>query len=173
MKIILIPIQQLKEAYISRPHTDNDTTNFKLARVGDFPWHVTVVVKYSHDYMTPYPFYYSGFILNERWIVTSAHIIATAYSIQVDVGTVNISDPLLSVYPDAYTLHPEFNNVTLENNIALLRLAGEDILNFTKKTAIGKFSPIELPERDQIDELLQEEEYTAFVSAFSFVTPSE
>lgn len=84
-----------------------------------------------------------------------------------------MSDPLLSVYPDAYTLHPKFNNVTLENNIALLRLSDENILKFASKKAIGKFKPINLPKQDLIDEMLQREEYTAFMSAFSFVTPSK
>lgn len=123
--------------------------------------------------MTPFPFYYSGFILNERWIIAPAHIIATAYSIRVDVGSVNISDPLVSVYPDAYTLHPKFNNKTLKNNIALLQLTGENTLDFTSIRAIGKFAPIDLPRKSQIEKTFLEGEHTAFVSGFAFVNPSK
>lgn len=150
--------------YISRLHTDSDVSNFTLAENGDFPWHATIIIKYTDNTMTPYPSYFSGVILNEKWIIAPAKVIENAHSIRVDVGTVNITEPMLSVYPDAYTLHPEFDGNKYENNIALLRLSGDNVLDYTKRRA--KFSPIRLPQRRQFNESFVG--FAAYISSYKF-----
>lgn len=106
-------ILQLKNGYNAKHHTDSDTSDFLCANVEDFPWHASVVIKYLKNKLTPYPLYHSGVILNEKWIIVAAHVIAGAVSIRVDVGSVNLSNPLVSVYPDAYIMAKNISEITL------------------------------------------------------------
>lgn len=163
----------MKMGYNSKVFTDSDTLDFLCANTGDFPWHTSLAIKYQKNDLTPYPSYHAGVILNEKWVIASAYAIAGAASIRIDVGSVNISDPLVSVYPDAYILHSNYSKNKFKNNIALLRLSGENILDFTTKESKGKFLPIHLPRKDQIKKHFLLFESTAIMSAYKFVKPSE
>lgn len=70
---------------------------------------------------------------------------------------------MLSIYPDAYTLHPEFDGNKYENNIALLRLSGDNVLDYAKRKV--KFSPIRLP---QVNESFMGSEFEAYISSYKF-----
>lgn len=94
-----------------------------------------------------------------------------ASSIRVDVGSINIKEKILSVFPDAYTLHPEFDANKFENNIALLRLSGDNILDYTNKEAT--FAPIRLPQKRQINESFMGLEFEAHLSSYRFSKPSK
>lgn len=159
----------MKNVYISTQHTDSDIANFIYANDDDFPWHATLAIKYSHNILTPYPTYYSGVILNEKWIITAAKAIVNASSIRVDVGSVNIKEPMFSIYPDAYTLHPQFDENKFDNNIALLRLSGDNMLDYTSKQAT--FAPIRLPQKRQINESFMGSEFEARISSYRFTKP--
>lgn len=161
----------MKNAYLSAIHTDPDVSNLTHAKHGDFPWHATLAIKYSYNTLTPYPTYYSAVILNENWIIASAKVIVNASSIRVDVGSINIKERIFSVYPDAYTLHPEFDLDRFENNIALLRLSGDNILDYTNKEAT--FAPIRLPQKRQINESFMGLEFEAHLSSFMFSKQSK
>lgn len=150
-------------------HTDSDGADFKLANNGAFPWHVTILIKYCYNPYSPYPAYYSGAILNEKWIIGPAKKIIKALSIRVDIGSVNIKVPTFSVYPDAYTIHPQFNEDKFENNIALLRLSGDETLD---KIKASTFSPIRLPQKRQIDQSFVGLQFEAHISSYRFSKPS-
>lgn len=138
--------------------------------MGDFPWHALLVVKYRGN-TSPDPTFCSGAILNEEWIITSAECISKANTVRVDVGSVDINKPLVSVYPDALTLHPEYDVEKRKNNIALLRLKGDDKLNFEKDEYRGKIGPIRLPSRRQVDENF--EGFEAFLAGFGKSSPGK
>lgn len=144
--------------------------NGTFAKVGDFPWHASFVIKYKGESATAEPTFCSGAILNEKWLLATADCIANAVTIRVDVGSVEINNPLVTVYPDGFILHPQFNKDKFTNNIALLRLPENGKLNFSKENARGKYSPIRLPKRRQINESF--DQYEGLMSGFGFSSQS-
>lgn len=107
--------------------------------------------------------YCGGAILNEKWILTSADCIVNARNIRIDVGSVKINTPARSVYPDVFTVHPQFNEEKLENNLALLRLSGPNIL-YPPNEEIPRFAPIRLPQKRQQNESF--ERFEAYFTSF-------
>lgn len=136
------------------------------AELGSFPWHASLVIKYRNDKPEDDPTFCSGAILNEKWILTTAQCIKGATAIRVDVGSVDINKPLVSVYPDAFTLHPQYDNSNnkFKNNIALLRLNEKNQFDFSKSE--GKYGPIRLPTRRQVDESFEEAQ--AYLTGFGY-----
>lgn len=143
--------------------------NGTLAKVGDFPWHASFVIKYKGESTTAEPTFCSGAILNEKWLLATADCIANAASIRVDVGSVEINNPLVTVYPDGFILHSQFNKDKYKNNIALLRLPENSKLNFSTESGRAKYSPIRLPKRRQISESF--DQYEGLMSGFGFSSP--
>lgn len=120
------------------------------------------MIKYRSDHSTADPTFCSGAILNENWIITPAECVAGASSLRVDIGSVDINSPAISVYPDAFTLHPEYNKNKFKNNIALLRLSKDNTLNFD--VAQGRYAPIRLPRRSEVHKTFEGAE--GFFSGF-------
>lgn len=144
--------------------------NGTLAKVGDFPWHASFVIKYKGESTTAEPTFCSGAILNEKWILTPAECIQNAKTIRVDVGSIDINKPLISLYPDSFTPHPQYDQNKFKNNIALLRLPANSLLNFSSEETKGKLAPIRLPRKSQIeDEFVGSE---AYFSSFGYPSPS-
>ncbi|XP_055308203.1 vitamin K-dependent protein C-like, partial [Sitodiplosis mosellana] len=140
--------------------------NGNRAELGSFPWHASLAIKYRIDGSEMDPTFCSGTILNEKWILTPAQCIKGAKAIRVDIGSVDINKPLISVYPDAFTLHPQYDNSNnkFKNNLALLRLPEKSKLDFTKSE--GRYAPIRLPTRRQIDETFEGME--SYFSGFGY-----
>ncbi|XP_031617468.1 venom protease-like [Contarinia nasturtii] len=126
--------------------------NGNRAEVGVFPWHAFLIIKYRTNKPEDPPTFCSGAILNEEWIISTAECLSNAVTVRVDVGSVNINTPSRSVYPYSSTLHPDYNNTNglFKNNIALLRLSGENMLNFDGVN--GEYAPVRLPNKRQINE---------------------
>lgn len=140
--------------------------NGNRADIGSFPWHASLAIKYRNSPPDADPTFCSGAILSEKWILTPAQCIQGAYGIRVDVGSVDINKPLISILPDAFTLHPQYDNSNLKfkNNIALLRLPENNKLDFSKSD--GKYLPIRLPTRRQVDEEFIGQE--SYLSGFGY-----
>lgn len=94
--------------------------------------------------------------------MTQAECVSGAIKLRVDLGSVDINKPLISIYPDSYTLHPKFDKNKFKNNIALLRLPEK--LDFNRSN--GKYSPVRLPSISQIDELFVNSE--AYFTGFGY-----
>lgn len=135
--------------------------------VGDFPWHASLVVKYR-DNTEAAPTFCSGTILHENWILTTADCVSNAATIRVDVGSVEINTPLVTVYPDGLIVHPQFKKDKLQNNIALLHLAEKDKLNFDKEGARGKYAPVRLPTKDQLNNSFEQRD--GCISGYGFAS---
>lgn len=145
-------------------------TNGKNAYLGAFPWHASLFIRYRSDSPDAEPSHCSGAILNEKWILTPAECIQNAKTIRVDVGSIDINKPLISLYPDSFTPHPQYDQNKFKNNIALLRLPQNSLLNFSSEEAKGKLAPIRLPRKSQIeDEFVGSE---AYFSSFGYPSPS-
>jgi hypothetical protein len=105
------------------------------ALIADFPWQV---------YFISGGFRCGGSIINGNWIVTAAHCTKDdsgaaipASSMSVKVGLNNPSNQLdgKTYQVSAAIVHEGFNDQTLLNDIALLRL--KDTINFTNATPIN------------------------------------
>lgn len=144
--------------------------NGDRAEIGEFPWHASLAIKYRQDNPTASPTFCSGAILNENWILSTADCIANAVTIRVDVGSTDINNPYLSVLPDAFILHPQFNTDKFKNNIALVRLPEKSKLDFSDEVSQRRYSPIRLPKRRQFSESF--EKYEAYFSGFGISSQS-
>lgn len=142
--------------------------NGHRAMIGDFPWHASLVVKYRGNTEAE-PTFCSGAILSANWILTTADCVSNAATVRVDVGSIEINTPLVTVYPEGLIAHPKFKKDKLQNNIALLHLSEKDKLNFDKEEARGKYSPVRLP--TQLDKSF--EQYEGYMSGFGFPSKSK
>lgn len=164
-----------KKIFIFQMSKNAFTPHFKLkpriangnrAELGSFPWHASLAIKYRNSPPDADPTFCSGAILNEKWILTPAQCIQGAYGIRVDIGSIDINKPLLSILPDAFTLHPQYDNDNskFKNDIALLRLPENNMLDFSKSD--GKYLPIRMPTRRQVDEEFIGQE--SYLSGFGY-----
>lgn len=162
----MLVLQLPKNAFTSHFKLKPRIANGNRAELGSFPWHASLVIKYRSDSPDADQTFCSGAILNEKWILTTAQCVKGAYAIRVDVGSIDINKPLIRVLPDAFTLHPQYNNSNnkFKNNIALLRLSEKSQLDFT--TSEGKYGPVRLPTRRQVDDTF--DGYESYLSGFGY-----
>lgn len=179
--------QQLKNSYqtqaaLPAPEITNTSTSkndnnsiipkkisFGLkAKLGEYPWHVQLAVKYRNDKDKSNVSYCNGAILNKNWIITIADCISNARWIQISVGSIEFNKSALVVYPDKFFIHPEYSTTKPRNNLALLRLDKNNTLNFPKGS-LPNFAAVRLPQRRQYNELF--EGYEAYFSGYGDRTP--
>ena len=69
-----------------------------------------------------------GAILNDRWIVTAAHCLHNMKRVEVTLGDLIRDEQeegeIIMISREFFT-HPDFNKITMENDIALLKLPKE------------------------------------------------
>uniref|UniRef100_A0A4W3J0E0 Coagulation factor X-like n=1 Tax=Callorhinchus milii TaxID=7868 RepID=A0A4W3J0E0_CALMI len=116
---------------------------------GEYPWQVLLR---SEDNILC-----GGAILNEDFVLTSAHCVNRLNSFQVIVGEHNLyidegSEQIFNV--SKTHIHSRYSPETFENDIALIKL--EEPINFNNFTL-----PICLPEKDFADVFLMNSEYGA------------
>jgi hypothetical protein len=70
-------------------------------------------------------FFCGGCLLNNEWIVTAGQCVdgALLFTIRLGTNNLNSNDPnALRLATDYYVLHPDFNTLTLENDVGLIKL---------------------------------------------------
>jgi len=88
----------------------------KEARLGQFPWQV--LIKKTEDVSC------GGSIISENWVLTAAHCVKGYKKQDLIFGVVNINDPgvTMQVTETSYIVHPSYNDKTLKDDVALIKL---------------------------------------------------
>ena len=89
------------------------------ATPGDWPWQVSIQDTTGFHFC-------GGSLIHEEWVLTAAHCVdfTSSSDIQVVLGRHDLTSDEGNVYEVAEIIvHPEWNSATLDNDIALLRLA--------------------------------------------------
>ncbi|XP_046608056.1 uncharacterized protein LOC124299131 [Neodiprion virginianus] len=87
-----------------------------------------------------------GSILNENWVLTAAHCVDVAVSVEVIVAAHNINEPEEGQYrvpAQKIVVHENWNTATIRNDLAVLRLAFP--IEYSNRV-----QPIRLPSRSQV-----------------------
>ncbi len=108
------------------------------ATAGEWPWQVALIVSGSSNYW--FGQFCGGSLIDPYWVVTAAHCVtendgsvSPASSIDIVAGAYDLNDPSLYSNYQRRSLaqiirHPNYNDGTLDNDIALLRLSTPVIL---------------------------------------------
>ncbi|XP_046734115.1 brachyurin-like [Diprion similis] len=87
-----------------------------------------------------------GSILNEEWILTAAHCVDSAQSVEIIIGAHNINEPeegQLRVAARKIVVHENWDVMTIRNDLAVIQLAFP--IEFSDRV-----QPIRLPRRSQV-----------------------
>ncbi|XP_066251746.1 brachyurin-like [Euwallacea similis] len=97
-----------------------------VATRNGFPYQVALIINNSG--------FCGGSIISNQWVLTAAHCIDSATSVQVIAGAHNpsttVNEPTqVRIAAEARTVHKEWNRQTLSNDVALLRASEIPITN--------------------------------------------
>lgn len=128
-----------------------------------------LAVQYRNDNTNRITFC-GGAILNDLWILATGDCVANARTIRVEAGTVLLTRPAVTVFPELYIVHPQYNPNRFRNNLALLRLP----LNrpfFFPSGPNPHFFPVRLPTLRQRNATFEGQE--SYFSGFGYTSLSE
>lgn len=119
------------------------------AKLGQFPYQVrSRTKKGEHSYSVC-----GGSILSETVVLTAAHCTIGHDSFDLGFGSIDFSDPAVSMTATKKIVHEKYNPSTLNNDIALLVLP-------EKLTFTDNISPVQLPSYSQKDTSFEGEKAT-------------
>ncbi|XP_037809751.1 collagenase-like [Lucilia sericata] len=89
------------------------------AELGQFPWHVLLAIYATEEEELEVC---GGSILSEKWVLTAAHCIHEIQVLVMAFGTIEFDDTPIMINSDDFFIHPEYDDVNLINDIALIEL---------------------------------------------------
>ncbi|MDM8531800.1 trypsin-like serine protease [Anaerolineales bacterium HSG25] len=98
----------------------------EVAQAGDWPWQVALIK--SHINSTKSGYYCSGTILDAEWILTAAHCVESSQTNSFEIDVVAGRQTLSSnegvrIPIESSIIHPDYDNFTLDFDLALLKLS--------------------------------------------------
>ncbi|XP_063907358.1 brachyurin-like isoform X1 [Zophobas morio] len=104
-------------------HPKNKETRIiggEVARAGQFTWQAAIYVTTADG-----TYFCGGTIISSQWILTAAQCVYNAIQFTIRLGvfdlTVNDENELL-LSTSLYTIHPDYNPLTLEHDVGLIQL---------------------------------------------------
>lgn len=85
------------------------------------------------------------------WLLSTAECMHNARTVRANVGSVHIETNAVTLFPDTYYVHPQYNPNRFINNLALLRMPLDRPIQLPA-TPNPAFYPIRLPSRRQLNE---------------------
>lgn len=122
--VAIIFVASVNAAPSANPFILNGTA----VSIFDYPWVISFRYQANHNC--------GGVLISDSWALTAGHCYGAA--IQYGVTTLSRNENLKATL---LMVHPDFNNVTLENDIALLKL--ETPVEFANNV-----QPVKMPPRD-------------------------
>lgn len=92
--------------------------NGQIDQLNRFPWHASLEVTYSNGPIN----FCGGSIISEWFVLTSASCIQNGRSIKVNMGSTYRTRPAKSLISTVAYIHPQYNTINFQNNIALVKL---------------------------------------------------
>lgn len=93
------------------------------AAAGDFPWQVALIGDIDDPFQSQFC---GGSLIDEQWVLTAAHCYDSASpGVYVAVGLLDLdlAKSAVYAYSEEWIVHPAYDDDTLDNDIALIRLA--------------------------------------------------
>lgn len=114
------PLDRTVSDSVAWPSFNNYIVNGQVANAGQFPWHVSILRPDNHDENR---FHVAGgSILSPEWILTAAHVAKPLNHYNLRFGSLNLwSGGDVQVSKESI-VHEDYNETTLANNIALIRI---------------------------------------------------
>lgn len=121
------------------PNLNNRIVNGFNATVGQFPWQVSLYGTVDNTSMLC-----GGSLISDIWVLTAGHCVYNVTSFTVGMGSIILNSPQISMVTTTSILHPLYDSVTLNYDIALIRLPSA--VTFT-----STIQAIPLPGRSEIN----------------------
>jgi secreted trypsin-like serine protease len=118
--IFLLVVVLICSARSTQSTVTNRIVGGNAAFAGQFPYSAAI-----YKSTTDATFFCGGCLLNNEWIVTAGQCVdgALLFTIRLGTNNLNSNDPnALRLATDYYVLHPDFNTLTLENDVGLIKL---------------------------------------------------
>ncbi|MDM8528442.1 trypsin-like serine protease [Anaerolineales bacterium HSG24] len=119
-------IQPQSRAKSSRRAIEPRIVGGEVVNVGDWPWQVALIKSHISNAKSGY--YCSGIILDTEWVLTAAHCVESSqagdFQIDVVAGRQTLSsDEGDRIRVESSIIHPNYDNFTLDSDLALLKLS--------------------------------------------------
>lgn len=126
-----------------------------------FPWHASLRITISNS---AHQSFCGGALISNTFVLTAASCLRNAVSIQVDLGSISFSQPLVSLNTPQFLVHPQYNENFNTNDLALIRLPQP--VSFSTN-----IRSINLPTQSQANDNFEERE--VYIAGFGVTTPSK
>ncbi|EDS44379.1 tryptase-2 [Culex quinquefasciatus] len=117
----------------SIPHSFGKVINGKTAETGQFPWQVSIRAALDRSVTVC-----GGSLIAPQWILTAAHCAKDYTGFQIGFGSNLLNVPRLTMSAVSKIVHPEFDPVRLNNDVAVIKLPSPVPFSW-------EISPIQLP----------------------------
>lgn len=99
---------------------ENYIVNGFPAYEGQFPWHCSILRRDNHDESL---FHVAGgSIVSANWILTAGHVAKPLHQYRLRFNSLSLWSGGSIIDASHAVVHPEYNETTLQNNLALIRL---------------------------------------------------
>lgn len=140
---------------------DSRIVDGSLAVNFQFPWHASLRITIANS---AHQSFCGAALISNQFLLTAASCLRNAISIQIDMGSILFSQPLVTMHTPQFLIHPQYNENFNTNDVAIIRLP--QTVSFSTN-----IRAINLPTQSQAGDNFEARE--VYVSGFGVTTPSK